>query len=140
MLMRLAVLAALMLVSASSAFAAEGGCHVVSGTYVNQTVPCPVPALSCAESTSTVGGGWGWDGTALFIITGFNPATQVFTGTGTSTLANGAVFTSTISGTLTGGSVQTLTGGTRQFARATGSVVTDGAGNFVAEYCFSNAG
>src|SRR5918995_3587854 len=134
-MLRLPVLAATLLLTASSAFAAPGGCHVVSGTYVNRNVPCPVPALTCAESTSTVSGGWGWGGTGLFIITGFNPSTQVFTGTGTSTLENGAVFTSTISGTLAGGSVQTLTGGTRQWAHATGSVVTDGAGNFVAEYC-----
>ncbi|MET1083926.1 MAG: hypothetical protein ABWY12_12900 [Burkholderiales bacterium] len=140
MLMRLPVLAAMVLVSASSAFAAEGGCHVVSGTYVNQNVLCPVPALACVESTSTVSGGWGQDATALFIITGFDPVTQVFTGTGTSTLESGAVLTTTISGTLAKGSVQTLTGGTRQYAHTTGSIVSDGAGNFVAEYCFSNAG
>lgn len=136
---RLLVSAATLLLTASSAFAAEGGCHMVSGTYVNQNVPCPVPALACVESASNVAGGWGEDATALFIITAFDPVTQVFTGTGTSTLQSGAVFTTTISGTLAGGSVQTLTGGTRQYAHATGSIVTDGAGNFVAEYCFSNA-
>ena len=139
MLIRLPVFAAAMvLLSASSAFAAQGGCHVVSGTYVNHNVPCPVPALACVESV-TIAEQAGQDGTVLTIVTGFNPATQVFTGTTTTTLETGAVFTSTITGTLGAGSVSTLTGGTRQYAHATGTFTTDGAGNFVGEYCLSNA-
>jgi hypothetical protein len=138
MLIRLPVFAAAMvLLSAFSALAAQGGCHLVSGTYVNQNVPCPVPALACVESVTTAA--QGQSGTGLTIITGFNPATQVFTGTTTSTLDNGTVFTATITGTLGTGSVQTLTGGTRQYAHATGSIVTDGTGNYVGEYCLSNA-
>jgi hypothetical protein len=80
----------------------------------------------------------GQSGTVFAIITGFNPATQIFTGTTTTTLETGAVFTSTITGTLAAGSVSTLTGGTRQYAHATGTFTTDGAGNFIGEYCLSN--
>ena len=36
------------------------------------------------------------------------------------------------------GSVVTFTGGTRQFAHATGSFVTEGAGNYTGEYCLGN--
>lgn len=137
MLMRVPVLVAAVLLSGSSAFAAPGGCHVSSGTYVNRNVPCPVPALTCVESVTTADQA-GQSGTVLTIITGFNPATQIFTGTTTTTLETGAVFTSTITGTLAAGSVSTLTGGTRQYAHATGTFTTDGAGNFSGEYCLSN--
>jgi hypothetical protein len=140
MLMRVPVLVAAVLLSGSSAFAAPGGCHVTSGTYVNQNVPCPVAALACVESvTSADQAAQAQSSTVLVIITGFNPATQTFTGTTTTTLQTGAVFTSTITGTLAAGSVSTLTGGTRQYAHATGTGTTDGAGNFIFEYCLSNA-
>ena len=136
MLTKILAVTAFALLTSSSALAAAGGCHAISGTYVNQNIPCTVPALACVESQVT----GDLAGTSLTVITGFDPATQVFTGTTTNLLTNGAVLESTIVGTLAGGSVTTSTGGTRQFAHSTGTSVTDGAGNYAGEYCLGNGG
>jgi hypothetical protein len=131
MLTKLLCVTSVALFTSSSAFASAGGCHAISGTYVNHTVPCLVPALTCVESETTTGG----HAVSLIVITGFAPATGVFTGEVTSVLDTGAVRTGTIVGTNAAGSVVTYTGGTRQFAHSTGTTVTDGAGNFSGEYC-----
>lgn len=142
MLKKILALAALSLLTSSSAFAAAGGCHAVSGTYVNRNVPCTVPAIACVESQVT----GDHAGVAITVITTFDFLTGTFTGTTTSTLDNGAVITSTIVGTLVNGvahSVTTNTGGTRQFAHATGSGVNDsvnGVGTYTGEYCLGNGG
>lgn len=134
MLTKILAATAFALLTSSSALAAAGGCHAISGTYVNQNVPCTVPALACVESQLA----GDHEGTSLTVITGFDPATQVFTGTITTILTNGAELEGTITGTLATGSVTTGTGGTRQYAHATGTTVTDGAGNYTGEYCLGN--
>ena len=140
MLIKVLALTAFALLTSSSALAAAGGCHAISGTYQNQNVPCVPPAIACVESQVT--GDLG--GTSLTLITGFDPATQVFTGTATNFLTNGAVLESTITGTLAAGSVFTVTGGTRQYAHATGTWRTTpavgGAGTYSGEYCLGNGG
>ena len=136
MLRKILALTAFALLTASSAMAAAGGCHTVAGTFVNQNVPCTVPALACVESQVT----GDLAGVHTIIITGFDPMTQIFSGTTTAVLENGAVITGTIVGTLATGSVTTITGGTRQFAHATGTIVTDGAGSYTGEYCLGNSG
>lgn len=139
---KLLALTALVLLSPASALAAAGGCHAVSGSYVNHTIPCTVPALSCAESEVT----GGLAGVSVTVVTTFDPATHTFSGTVTNNLENGAVLTGTIVGTLVNGvghSVETFTGGTRQFAHATGSTVQDsvnGVGTYTGEYCLGNGG
>jgi hypothetical protein len=79
-------------------------------------------------------------GVHTIIITGFDPVTQMFSGTTTAVFENGAVSTGTIVGSFATGSVTTITGGTRQFAHATGTAVTDGAGNYAGDYCLGNGG
>jgi hypothetical protein len=126
------------LLTSSSAIAAAGGCHAISGTYQNQNVPCVPPAIACVESQVT----GDHAGTSLTRITGFDPATGVFTGTVTAFLINGAVLESTITGTLAAGSVITFTGGTRQYAHVTGTSRTTpavgGAGTYAGEYCLGD--
>src|SRR3954447_2056600 len=120
MLRKLLALVPMALATAPSALAAAGGCHTISGTYVNHTVPCPVVALSCVETDVSGDSA----GTNFTTITAFDPATHTFYGTVVATLENGAVISNTIVGTLVGGvgdSVQTLVGGTRQYAHATGT-------------------
>ena len=138
MLTKLLALTGFALVTSSSALAAPGGCHANSGTYVNRNIPCPVPALACVESQVT----GDLEGTSLTVITGFDPATQVFTGTITNVLTNGAVIEETIEGTLATGSVITITGGTRQYAHATGSWRTTPGptGTYAGEYCLGKGG
>ena len=136
MLTKILAITAFALLSSSSALAAPGGCHAISGTYVNQNIPCTVPALACVEAHLT----GDHAGVNTVIITGFDPVTQVFSGTTSTVLENGAVITGTIVGTLATGSVTTSTGGTRQYAHATGTTVTDGAGNYTGQYCLGNAG
>ena len=135
MLTKILAVTALALLTSSSALAAAGGCHAIVGTHTNQNVPCVVPALACVESQVT----GTFAGTALTVITGFDPATGVFTGTTTSFLINGAVVESTIVGT-GAGSVLTIIGGTRQFAHATGGWVTTAPtattpGTSTGQYC-----
>lgn len=136
MLTKIIALTGLALLTSPSALAAAGGCHAVSGTYVNRNVPCSVPALACVETHVTGDNA----GVASVVITTFDPVTQTFSGTVTGVLENGAVLISRIVGTLTGGSVQTLIGGTRQYAHATGTVVSDGVGSYTGEYCFGTGG
>ena len=140
MLTKFLAVTAFALLTSSSALAARGGCHAFSGTHVNQNVPCVVPAIACVESHVT----GDHEGTALTVITGFDPAIQVFTGTTTSFLTNGAVLEYTIVGTAAG-SMLTLTGGTRQYAHATGTSVTTATGDgrpgtYAGEYCLGNGG
>jgi hypothetical protein len=109
---KLLALTALVLLSPAPALAAAGGCHAVSGSYVNHTIPCTVPALSCAESVVT----GGLAGVSVTVVTTFDPATHTFSGTVTNNLENGAILAATIVGTLVNGvghSVETFTGGTR---------------------------
>ena len=140
MLARILALTATALALSPSAFAAAGGCHTVSGTYVNHPAPCPVPALTCVESILT----GDQAGTVLTVITAFDPATNTFTGTTTNVLENGAVLESSIVGTFLNGeghSVSTLTGGTHQYAHATGvtrSQSVNGVGTYEGMYCLGN--
>jgi hypothetical protein len=142
MLKKVLVLASLALLPSSSALAAAGGCHTVSGTYVNHIVPCTVVALVCAESQVT----GDFAGTSTTVVTTIGPVPHTFSGTVTDVLDNGAVVTSTIAGEVPangiGHSVETITGGTRQFAHATGTLtVTDivpGAGTYTGYYCLAN--
>lgn len=142
MLTKTLAVAALGLLTSSSALAATGGCHTVSGTYVNQIVPCTVVALVCAESQVT----GDLAGTSATVVTTIGPVPHTFSGTVTEVLDHGAVVTSTIAGTVPangiGNSVETITGGTRQFAHATGMLtVTDivpGAGTYTGYYCLAN--
>lgn len=137
MLTKILTLTALALLTSSSALAAAGGCHAISGTYINHNVPCTVPALACVETQVT----GDLAGSSTTVITTFNPFTQTFSGTTTNVLNNGAVIINMIVGTLVNGvghSVSTITGGTRQFAHATGVTVTDsvnGVGTYAGEYC-----
>lgn len=140
MLLKILGLAAFMLVTSSSALAANGGCHAVSGTFVNQNIPCTVPAIACVESQVT----GGLAGVTTTIVTSFDPVTHTYSGTVTNALDGGAILTATIVGTIVNGvshSVETFTSGTRQFADATGSTVQDGVngvGTYTGEYCLGD--
>ena len=140
MLAKITAVTTLALLTSSSALAAAGDCHAISGTYVNHNVPCAVPALACVESQVT----GGLAGVSTTVVTTFDPVTHTFSGTVTNVVDNGAVVTSTIVGTLVNGvghSVETITGGTRQFAHATGTIVTasvNGVGGYTGEYCLGN--
>ena len=139
MLRKLVMFAVVALISSSSAVAADGGCHSVSGTFVQQFVPCDVPAIACVDATGT-GDLLGFSHT---VITGFDPATQTYTGLVTITRDNGSVITATIATVKGSGlGVETITGGTRQFAHATGSIIASGSfsGNYTGQYCLSNNG
>ena len=85
MLIKVLALTAFALLTSSSALAAAGGCHAISGTYQNQNVPCVPQAIACVESQVT--GDLG--GTSLTLITGLDLATQVFTGTATNVSQTG---------------------------------------------------
>jgi hypothetical protein len=142
MLKKIVALAALALATSSSALSAPGGCHAVSGTFVNHNIPCTVPAVACVESEVT----GGLAGVTITIVTSYDPVTHVYAGTVTNNLENGAVLTSTIVGTTFNGfgqSTETLTGGTRQFAHVTGSTAeagVNGAGTYTADYCLGQVG
>jgi hypothetical protein len=133
---------AMALVVAPTALAAEGGCHAVSGTSVTSIVPCTVPAVACRESVLT----GDQAGTALSVITTFDFLTGNYTGYRTNFLANGAVIESSVVGWFAGGvgnSTATITGGTRQYAHATGSVFAEshpGGGTYWGEVCLGNGG
>ena len=137
MLTKIFAVTAFALLTSSSALAAAGGCHTIAGTHTNRTVPCVVPAVGCVESQVT----GDLEGTSLTVITHFDPVAQIYSGTWTSFLTNGAVVEGTIVGWV--GSVITFTGGTRQFAHATGTLVTvpptsEGPGTHAGEYCLGN--
>lgn len=137
MLRKLPALVIVALATAPSALAAAGGCHDVSGTYVNHNVRCPVVALSCV--VTDIAGDLA--GTSFTTITSYVSSTHVYTGTVVTTLDNGAVTSNTIVGTLfgpVGDSVQTLVGGSRQFAHATGTIHSHsdgGVGVYDGVYC-----
>lgn len=76
MLNKMLALAAMALVAAPAALAAEGGCHAVSGTSVTTIAPCPVPALACRESVLT----GDHAGTSMTVITTFDFSTGNYTG------------------------------------------------------------
>ena len=137
-MVKLAIIAGavLALSTASAAFADAGGCHQLSGTYVQEFVPCDVPALACVDSTTT--GDLAFSHT---VITGFDPATQILTGTVTLSRDNGSIITATIETVRRSGvAVETITGGTRQFAHATGTIVAAGGfvGTYSGQYCLGN--
>ena len=137
-------IAGLTLVGAPSALAAAGGCHAVSGTYVNHNITCAVPAIACVESELA----GDLAGSSTSIVTSFDPATQSYTAIVTNTLDDGAELTGALSGQITGGlghSVETIIGGTRQFAHATGTIfVADttarGVGTYSGEFCLGEGG
>jgi hypothetical protein len=142
MLKQLLALAGVALLQAPAALAAAGGCHAISGSYVNHNVPCTVRALACVVSDVT----GDFAGTSTTIITGFSRATGIYTGTVTNVLENGAIVTTTIEGSTVNGvgqSFETITGGTRQFAHATGTIAVggvNGVGTYTGEYCLGNGG
>jgi hypothetical protein len=141
MLIKTLAVAALGLLTSSSAFAAAGGCHTVSGTFVNHTVPCTVVALVCVESQVT----GDLAGTSTTAVTTIGPVPHTFSGTVTNALDDGGIVTATIEGTVPadgiGNSVETITGGTRQFAHATGTLtvqdIVPGAGTYTGFYCLA---
>jgi len=144
MLTKLIGLSLVALAVSPSALAAAGGCHAVSGGFVNHSVPCDVPALACVESDVT----GGLAGVSTTVITGFDPVTRIATGVVSNDLDNGAVVTASIAvlvppaGSL-GQSTETFTGGTRQFAHASGSLVVvdttaPGVGTYSGVYCLAN--
>jgi hypothetical protein len=140
LLTKILAVMAFALVTSSSALAATGGCHAVSGTSVTSIVPCTVPAVACRESVVT----GDQAGTVLSILTTFDFSTGNYTGYRTNYLANGAVIESSVVGWFGGGfgnSVATITGGTRQYAHATGTVFAESGpndGTYWGEYCLGN--
>ena len=141
MVRKMLALTAMALVVTPAAVAAEGGCHEVSGTSVTTIVPCTVPALACRLSVLTGDSA----GTALTVITTFDVLTGNYTGYRIGYLANGAVTESSVVGWFAGGfgtSTATITGGTRQYAHATGTVFSEsgpGDGTYWGEVCFGNS-
>ena len=142
MLRKILAVTAFALLTSSSALAASGGCHAVSGTSVTSIVPCSVPALACRESVLT----GDHAGTALTVITTFDFLTGNYTGYRTNYLANGGTIQASVVGWFGGGfgnSTATITGGTRQYARATGTVFAESGpddGTYWGEYCLGNGG
>ncbi|HEY3541789.1 MAG TPA: hypothetical protein VGK79_04525 [Gaiellaceae bacterium] len=142
MLKTLFAIAGLTLVGAPSALPAAGGCHAVSGTYVNHNITCTVPAIACVQSQLT----GDFAGSSTSIVTSFDPATQSYTAVVTNTLDDGAEFTGALSGQITDGlghSVETIIDGTREFAHATGTIfVADttarGVGTYTGEFCLGD--
>ena len=132
------------LVFVGPAAAAAGGCHAVSGTFVASTPPI------CASFFCTEGQLSGdLSGTYSFVAYGVSPNGDLL-GHSTITLTNGAVITSNDESQLFGPPapgnhfVTTVgfTGGTRQFAHATGGLTAPGtftstgtAGTYSGEYC-----
>ena len=136
MLKKLVLLAAVALFNSSSAIAAAGGCHDISGGYVQQFVPCTGTGLACVHATLT----GDLHGVSDTVVTTFDPVTRAFTGNVTTVRDNGAVITATIEGI--GGSnigFETITGGTRQYAGATGTIVATGTtvGTYAGRICLS---
>src|SRR5687767_8769203 len=140
MLRKMLALTAIALTAAPAALAAQGGCHAVAGTSVTTIVPCTVPALACRHSVLT----GDHAGTTLTVITTFDVLTGNYTGYRIGYLANGAVIESSVVGWFGGGfgnSTATITGGTRQYAHATGSVFAQSGpdnGTYWGEVCFGN--
>ena len=82
----------------------------------------------------------------MTVITTFDTLTGNYTGYRTNYLANGAVIEASVVGWFGGGfgnSVATITGGTRQYAHATGSVYAESGpddGTYSGEYCLGDGG
>lgn len=134
MLKKLVLLAAVALFNSSSAIAAAGGCHDISGAYVQQFVPCAVPALACVDAILT----GDLQGVSHTAITTFDPITKVFTGDVTIVRDNGSTITSSIQGVSGSGvGVETITGGNRQYVGATGTIVATGTsvGTYAGRIC-----
>ena len=128
-----AALLATALIGPSTALAASGGCHAFSGSYVQQAVPCP-PALVCVDATIT----GDWQGVSHTAVTSYDPITNTYSGQVTITRDNGSVITASIEGVVGSGvGVETITGGTRQFVEATGTIVATGdlTGTYSGQYC-----
>jgi hypothetical protein len=90
---------------------------------VQQFVPCAVPALACVDSTFA----GDLAGVSHTVITAYDPATNMYAGSVTIIRDNGSIITSTIRGVpMSGVGTETITGGNRQFARATGTIVSTG--------------
>jgi hypothetical protein len=134
MLEKVAGLAVLVLLNSSTAFAAAGGCHAISGSYVQSFVPCATPAIACvhAETTGDLAG------ISDTTITAFDPVTHTFSGGVRIVRDNGAVITATIEKVRENNfGTETFTGGTRQYAHATGTLVATGGstGTYSGEIC-----
>jgi hypothetical protein len=139
MLKRLVLLAAVALINSSSAIAAAGGCHDISGGYVQEFVPCAGAGLACVDADLT----GDLHGVSHTVITTFDPITRAFTGDVTIVRDNGSVITATIEGI--GGSnvgYETITGGNRQYAGATGTIVATGTnvGTYAGRICLARNG
>lgn len=138
MLKRIVLLATIALFNSSTAVAAVGGCHTFTGTYINQFVPCTDPtALACVDATAT--GNLDLS-ISHVVITGFDPVTQIATGNVTLIRNNGSIITGTIETVVGSGvGVETFTGGTRQFAGVTGTLVSTGGltGTIAGQYCLA---
>jgi hypothetical protein len=135
-MLKLAAVAAIALVNSSAALGAAGGCHSFSGSYVQEFVPCAVPALACVDATLS----GDLPGVSHTVITGFDPATRILTGDVTIVRKNGSIITATIE-TVRGSGLATeqITGGTRQFSGAGGFVVATGTstGTYAGQYCLA---
>ncbi len=137
-MLKLAALVVVVLLNASSAVAATTACHNISGGYVQEFVPCNVPAVACVDATLT----GDLVGVSHTVITTFDPTTQAFTGDVTIVRNNGSILTATIKGVSGSGvGFETITGGTRQFVGATGFIVATDivhfVGNYAGQYCLA---
>jgi hypothetical protein len=136
-----------LLAFAGPAGAAAGGCHSVSGDFVASTPP------SCSSFFCTEGQLSGdLDGLYSFVAYGVAPNGDLL-GHSTITLSNGAVITSDDQSHLFGPpapgnqfvTTVNFSGGTRQFAHATGGLSAPGTftatgteGTYSGEYCLGN--
>jgi hypothetical protein len=127
----LAALGAVLVLGVSSAFAAPGGCHTVAGGY-NQNYVYPCSGIACVDATLT----GDLSGVSHTIITGYDAATNTYTGKVTIVRDTGSILTAilkTVSGSGVG--TETITGGTRQYTGATGFIVaTDTVPFYVGTY------
>jgi hypothetical protein len=132
------------LATAGPAGAAAGGCHAVSGTFVAASPPT-CAGIVCTEGTLS----GDLAGHYSFVGYAFTPSGSVL-GHSTITLTNGAVITSNDESVLFGPpapgthfvTTVVFSGGTRQFAHATGGLVAPGTftdtgtvGTYAGGYC-----
>jgi hypothetical protein len=146
---RFLALVLLALAWAGPASAAAGGCHAVSGTFVAASPP------TCAGIVCTQGLLSGdLAGIYSFVGYAFTPSGSLL-GHSTITLDNGGVITSNDESVLFGPPIPgtnfvttvNFTGGTRQFAHATGGLVAPGTftgtgtvGTYAGEFCLGTGG
>lgn len=132
---------------AGPAIGAAGGCHPVSGTFVAST-PATCPSFFCTEGQLS----GDLAGTYSFVAYGVAPNGDLL-GHSTITLTNGGVITSNDESQLLGPPIPgnhfvttvSFSGGTRQFAHATGGLVAPGtftatgtAGTYSGAFCLGN--